>query len=196
MILEFKKMLKRGYIILFVGGILLVTGLVLSLFIVGSFAGQFMRENVVLSKTIVGPSEPVNVILQVNDTSRPVSVALHSSEIESANVSLRESIQDPSGRTVNTNEFSETFFTTFKPNMTGEYTLLISNLGSNHVNIDGVFGFIPSTGSGGNEQAILNLLNSILTGVILFIIGIITLIAGITIVILDRRRGKRRPLTR
>ena len=114
-------MLKRGYIILIIGAGLLVTGLVLSIFSVGSFAGQFMRENIVLSKAIVSPSEPVNVILQVNDTARPVSVALHSSEVESANVSFRESIQDPSGRIVNTNEFSETFFTTFKPNMTGEY---------------------------------------------------------------------------
>jgi hypothetical protein len=191
-------MLKRGYIILIIGAGLLVTGLVLSIFSVGSFAGQFMRENIVLSKAIVSPSEPVNVILQVNDTARPVSVALHSSEVESANVSFRESIQDPSGRIVNTNEFSETFFTTFKPNMTGEYTLLISHLGSNPINIDGVFGFIPFTGSGGNEKANLSSLNSIVTGVIVFIIGIIVLIAGIIIAILDRRREKRRrpPLTR
>jgi hypothetical protein len=82
-------MLKRGYIILIAGGVLLVTGFVLSIFSVGSFAGQFMRENIVLSKTIVSPFEPVNVILQVNDTARSVSVALHS-EVESANVSLRE----------------------------------------------------------------------------------------------------------
>jgi hypothetical protein len=190
-------MLKRGYIILIVGGVLLVTGLVLSIFSVGSFAGQFMRENIVLSKTIVSPSEPVNVKLQVNDTAHPVSVALHSSEVGSSNNSLRESIQDPSGRIVNTNQFSEIFFTTFKPNMTGEYTLLISNLGSNPINIDGVFGFIPFTGSGGNEKVNLSSFNSIVTGIILFIIGIIALIAGIIIAILDRRREKRRrpPLT-
>ena len=30
--------------------------------------------------------------------------------------------------------------------MTGEYTLLISNLGPNDVNIDGIFGFIPFVG--------------------------------------------------
>ena len=189
-------MLKRGYIILIIGGILLVIGLVLSIFSVGSFAGQFMRENTVLSEAIVSPTEPVNVILQVNDTARPVSVALHS-EAESANISLRESIQDPGGRVVNTNEFSETFFTTFKPNMTGEYTLSISNLGFSPVNINGVFGFIPFTAGGGNEQVILSSLNSIVIGVILFIIGIIALIVGIIIAILDRRREKRRPpLTR
>ena len=187
-------MLKRGYIILIAGGVLLVTGFVLSIFSVGSFAGQFMRENIVLSKTIVSPSEPINVILQVNDTARPVSVALRS-EVESANISLRESIRDPNGRIVNTNEFSKDFFTTFKPNTTGEYTLLISNLGPNDVNIDGIFGFIPFVG--GDDQVNLSSLNSIVTGVIIFIVGIIALIAGIIIVILDRRREKRRPpLTR
>ena len=132
-------MIKRGYIILIVGVVLLVTGLVLSIFSVGSFAGQFMRENIVLSKTIVSPSEPVNVILQVNDTARPVSVALHS-EGESANVSLRESIRDPNGRIVNTNEFSKDFFTTFKANTVGKFTLTILNQGSNPVNVDGIFG--------------------------------------------------------
>jgi hypothetical protein len=60
--------------------------------------------------------------------------------LESINVTLRESIRDPNGRIVNTNEFSKDFFTTFKPNMTGEYTLLISNLGPNDVNIDRIFG--------------------------------------------------------
>jgi hypothetical protein len=188
-------MLKRGYIILIAGGVLLVTGFVLSIFSVGSFAGQFMRENIVLSETIVSPSEPVNVILHVNDTTRPVSVALRS-EVESANISLRESIRDPNGRIVNTNEFSKDFFTTFKPNTTGEYTLLISNLGPIDVNIDGIFGFIPFVG-GVDDQVNLSSLNSIVTGVIVFIVGIIALIAGIIIVILDRRREKRRPpLTR
>jgi hypothetical protein len=184
-------MLKRGYIILIAGGVLLVTGLVLSIFSVGSFAGQFMRENIVLSQTIVRPSESIDATLQINDTTRPVSVALHS-EVESANASLRESIRDPNGRIVNSNEFSKDFFTTFKPNMTGEYTLLISNLGLNDVNIDGIFGFIPFVG-GGEDQVNLSSLNSIVTGVIVFIIGIIVLIAGIIIVILDRRREKRRP---
>ena len=98
-----------------------------------------MRENIVLSKTIVSPSESVDATLQVNDTTHPVSVILHSG-LGSANISLRESIRDPNGRIVNTNEFSKDFFTTFKPNITGEYTLLISNLGPNDVNIDRIFG--------------------------------------------------------
>ena len=62
--------------------------------------GQFTRENVVLARLLLEP-------LKVNDTTRPVSVILHSG-LESINVTLRESIRDPNGRIVNTNEFSKT----------------------------------------------------------------------------------------
>jgi hypothetical protein len=168
--------------------------MVISVFSAGSFAGSVYARKHSFSETIVRASESVDATLQVNDITHPVSVILHSG-LESIDVTLRESIRDPNGRIVNTNEFSKDFFTTFKPNMTGEYTLLISNLGPNDVNIDGIFGFIPFVG--GDDQVDLSSLNSIVTGVIVFIIGIIALIAGIIIVILDRRREKRRPpLTR
>jgi hypothetical protein len=168
--------------------------MVVSVFSAGSFAGSIYARKHSFSQTIVRASESVDATLQVNDTTHPVSVILHSG-LESINVTLRESIRDPNGRIVNTNEFSKDFFTTFKPNTTGEYTLLISNLGPNDVNIDGIFGFIPFVG--GDDQVNLSSLNAIVTGVIIFIVGIIALIAGIIIVILDRRREKRRPpLTR
>ena len=177
-------MLKRGYIILIVGGLLLIAGVILSIFSVGSFADQFMQENIVLSQATVRPSESLDAALQINDTARSVSVALHS-EPESTNVTLRETVRDPNGRIINTNEFSKDFVTTFKPNITGEYILLISNLGSNNVNIDGIFGLLPPVGGG------------IITGVILFILGLVALIVGVIFTILDRRREKRRPsLTR
>ena len=169
-------MLKRGDIILIVGGILSIAGVILSIFSVGSFADQFMQENIVLSKATVRPSESLDRALQINDTARSVSVALHS-EPESTNVTLRETVRDPNGRIINTNEFSKDFVTTFKPNITGEYILLISNFGSNNVNIDGIFGFLPLVG-GGNDQDNINSLNMIITGVILFILGIVRTHSG------------------
>jgi hypothetical protein len=150
--------------------------MVISVFSAGSFAGSVYARKHSFSETIVRASESVDATLQVNDITHPVSVILHSG-LESINVTLRESIRDPNGRIVNTNEFSKDFFTTFKPNMTGEYTLLISNLGPNDVNIDGIFGFIPFVG--GDDQVNLSPLNTIITGVILFLIGIIALIAGV-----------------
>ena len=89
-------MLQRGYIILIAGGVLVVAGIVLSIFWAGSFAGQFLQENTIIGQTLVMPLESINATLQVNDISRPISVAL-SFDPQSANVTLRQTVIDPSG---------------------------------------------------------------------------------------------------
>ena len=70
-------MLKRGYIILIAGGALVVAGVVISAVWAGSFVGQFMQENTIIGQAAVEPSETINATLQVNDVSRPISIALH-----------------------------------------------------------------------------------------------------------------------
>ena len=182
-------MLKRGYIILIVGAIMLVTAVVISALSVGSFAGQFMRDNIVISHAAIRPSESVTAILQVNDTRRQVSLALHS-ETESTNAIIRETIRDPISKIVNAKEFPKNYFTTFKPNTTGNYTLTITNLATGIINIDGVFGFLPFVGE--NQQVNSGPLNIITIGAILFFIGIVVLIIGVVFVIVDRRREKNR----
>lgn len=182
-------MLKRGYIILIVGAIMLVTAAVVSALSVGSFAGQFMRDNIIISQASIRPSESVTAILQVNDTRRQVSLALHS-ETESTNATIRETIRDPISKIVNAKEFPKDYFTTFKPNTTGNYTLTITNLGASIINIDGVFGFLPFVGE--NKQVNFSPLNIITIGAILFIMGIVVFITGVVFVIVDRRRDKNR----
>jgi vacuolar-type H+-ATPase subunit I/STV1 len=68
---------------------------------------------------------------------------------------------------------------------------MILNQGSNPVNMDGIFGYIPFVGA--NNQVNLSPLSAIIIGFILFIIGIIAMIIGIVFVIIDRRRENRRP---
>jgi hypothetical protein len=46
-------MLQRGYIILIAGGVLVVAGIVLSIFWAGSFADQFLQENTIIGQTLV-----------------------------------------------------------------------------------------------------------------------------------------------
>ena len=177
-------MLKRGYIILIAGGALVVAGIVISAAWAGPFVGQFMQENSFIDQAAVGPSETINATLQVNDISRPIAAGLHI-EPESANVILRETVRDPGGRVVNTNEFSKEFFTTFKVNSTGKFTLTVSNQGTSPVNVDVLFGYIPFGFVRENNQVDLSPLNGI-------IIGVISLIVGIVFVIIDRRREKQR----
>lgn len=185
-------MLKRGYIILIAGGVLVVAGIVISAAWAGSFVGQFLQENIIIGQAAVEPSESINATLQVNDISRPISTALHF-EPESANVVLRETVRDESGKIVHTNEFSKDFFTTFKVNTAGKFTLRVSNQGTSPVNVDGIFGYIPFGFVGENNQVDLSPLNGIITGIALFVIGVISVIVGLVFVIIDRKRESQRP---
>jgi len=82
--------------------------------------------------------------------------------------------------------FTKQFFTTFKPDISGKYTVTIYNLGHTPVSIGVLAGNLPFVGA--NNQVNLNSFSGIIVGVILTITGIIILIAGVIVLILDRRR--------
>jgi hypothetical protein len=79
---------------------------------------------------------------------------------------------------------SKQFFTTFKPDITGKYTVAIYNLGNSPVSIGVLVGNLPFIGT--NNHVNISFLGGIITGVILTITGIIVLIVAL-VVILDRR---------
>ena len=202
-------MLQRGYIILIIGTALLISGIIISVLWAGSFAGTFMRENTILSGVSIRPAALVNTTIQVTDTSRPVSLAIH---VERSNINggdtsstssnnggggqerqgqilnntLRETVRNPNGLVMTSNEFTKQFFTTFKPDVTGKYTLTVYNLGSRPVSIGVLVGNLPFVGA--NSQPNINFLSGIIAGVSLIIAGIIVLITGVIVLALDRRR--------
>ncbi len=152
---------------------MLIAGIIITIVWAGSFAGTFLRESTIIGQTLVKPSESVNASLQVNNIVRPVSIAVHfkpaattgiSSSPSSNATTLGEIVRDPT-----------------------KYTLTITNLGRESVNVDGIFGYIPFINQ--NNQVNLGSLSGIIAGIILFVVGIITLIVGIVILIVDRRKG-------
>jgi len=212
-------MLQRGYIILIIGAVLVVAGIALTVVYGSSLASLVLRESIILSNVPINPSTSENRTLQITNTEHTLAIALHGKtagsdstqtpppqQQQASNVSIiREEIRDPSGFVVNKNQFNsrssndnfnnnnsnenEDLFTTFKPDVQAQYTLIITNLGPLPVKVGGIFGYIPIIGN--DNQLNLEPLNGIIAGVILFIIGIITLIVGVIIAVLDRRRRKR-----
>ena len=209
-------MLQRGYIILIAGAVFVVAGIALTAVYAISLAGLVLSENVILSDVSINSSASVNRTLQITNTERPISIALHiesekndgggtqTQQQQASNIeNLQEEVRNPSGIIINKNQFNSGsgndddnnnnndggLFTTFRPDVEGEYTLTITNLGSSQVRVGGIFGYLPIIGN--NNQVNLQPLSGIIAGVILFIIGIITLIVGAIITILDRRRKKR-----
>lgn len=86
------------------------------------------------------------------------------------------------------NDFTGRFFSTFKPDITGKYTVTVYNLGHTSVSVGVLVGNLPFVGA--NNQVNLNSLSGIIVGVILSISGIVVLIVGIIVLILDRRRTR------
>jgi len=186
---------------LIIGGALLISGIVISALWAASFAGPFIRENTILNGVSIRPSGLVNTTMQVTDTSRPISLAIHverntnnntsnTGQGQISNNTLRETIRNPNGSVVTSNEFTGQFFNTFKPDIAGKYTITIQNLGNTPVSIGVLAGNLPFVGP--NNQLNMDFFGGIIAGVILAIAGIIVLIAGVIVLILDRKR--RRPL--
>jgi hypothetical protein len=152
-------------------------------------------ENIILSGASVKSGSSVNASTQVIDTSRPISLAIrteHSNGTAIAgqilNNNLRETVRNPNGIIMASNDFTDDFFTMFKPDITGKYTVTVYNLGHTPVSVGVLVGNLPFVGA--NNQVNLNSLSGKIVGVILSITGIIILIAGIIVLILDRSRTR------
>ena len=132
-------MLKRGYIILIAGAVLLISGIVITASSARFFAATIMRENTVSSGVSIRPHASVNAPINVIDTTRPVSVVIHverdigtssttgghigTSSTTGGQVpdnTLRETVLNPNGVIMTNNQFTKQFFTTFKPDIVGK----------------------------------------------------------------------------
>lgn len=167
-----------------------------------------MRDNTIVAKTSIDAGESVDTRIDVRQLDRPVSLAIgidrtgiqhplpSPSQIpptSSLDIRLKEEVKDPNGRVVSSNEFGDSFFTTFRQEVTGVYTITVSNLGIRPVVVSGAFGYIPFIGSDGNLPfgSIMGGewgLGMIIAGGALASIGVVTLIVGAIITIADSRK--------
>src|SRR5438876_4524180 len=179
--------MQRAYIILIIGAAFLITGISVSAIWTSSLVGKITYQNTFLNIVSINPSEAVNAITQISDLNHPLSLVIH---LESnGNHPLRETVRDPNGQIISANEFSNQFLTRLKTDVVGKYILTIKNLGNNPVSVGILFGNLPFVGQ--NNQFNVNLFSGIVAGGILIIFGIIVLITGLIVVLLDRLRGTR-----
>jgi hypothetical protein len=172
-------MLKRGYIILLAGAALVVIGISLTAAYGIGIAGVILNESVILSDVLVDTSNSVNRTLDIINTERPVSIALHA-----------ETINSTDNPVVEQEDGQSDIFTSFRPETDGIYTLSLHNLGADQVKIEGIFGYLPITENSGEIN--LSTVTGLLAGAWVFVIGIGTLVGGTVITVLDRRGDKYR----
>jgi hypothetical protein len=132
--------------------VLLISGIVVSVFWAGSFASSFLRQGLILIDVAIPPSGSANNTIQVTDINHPIALQIHFESHSSNGISvspqngqantttnnntgLREVVVDSTGRILSQNDLTKQSFTTFNPTVPGKYTLIISNLGSNPVKV-------------------------------------------------------------
>jgi hypothetical protein len=192
-------MIRRGYIILIIGGVLFVVGIIIAAIWAIPFASTFLQNNTLINQVSIEPGRSIQATTQVTDVSRPIAVGIHIERPEGL-VRLIETVKDPSGIVVSNNEFSANLFTTFQPQNTGNHILNITNAGAAPVTINAMFGYVPfitsptSTSDEEGGQPLpgvdLSSLSVIIAGGVLTTIGFFTIIAGIVVVVIDSRKRR------
>ena len=193
-------MIRRGYIILIIGGVLFVAGIIIAAAWAIPFGSTFIQENTLINQVSIEPGRSAQATTQVTDVSRLVTVAIHIERPEGI-ARVIESVKDPSGTIVSSNEFSANLFTTFQPQTTGNHILNIRNAGTIPITIYATFGYIPfitaaspptSEVAGQPLPGVdLSSLSVVIVGGVLTTTGFFTIIAGIVIVVIDRRKRSR-----
>lgn len=193
--------MKRGHIILFSGAALLIAGIAISAIWGVSFASTFVRDNTIVAKTTIDAGKSIDAKTDVNQLDRAISLAIGidktGAQASSLDVRLKETITDPNGKVVSANEFGDSFLTSFKPEVTGVYTVTVTNLGTKPVGISGAFGVMPFMGADGkpNMSAMMEGqgLGMIIIGGVLAAAGVVTLVIGGIITAIDSREKSNIP---
>jgi hypothetical protein len=179
--------MKRGYIVLLAGTGSFIIGILIFL-IFAELRGAtdpLLMEDIVQVNQTVGPYESVQISGHRTNTQSNFSLIISS---EPSDVILRAQIRDPKGKTISINEFRDQFFGSFKPESAGDYVAVISNRGASPATVEAMLSQIPVFAE--NDENQLSFLYGILVGMILAIIGILFLVGGGVILIIDKRRSK------
>lgn len=185
-------MLKRGYIILIVGAIMFFSGIIISIVWASSFFSAFLSQTVFLADISIPPSSSVNNTLQINDLEHPILLQVHfenndgDDDNNDTTTQIREIVLDPNGNILSQNNISKEFSTTVKPSIQGKYTLSLHNYGNVSASIGGAFGSVQFMNQ--NNQVSFGLFSGVIVGAILIVLGILTLLIGLIVAIMDRRK--------
>lgn len=91
----------------------------------------------------------------------------------------------PDNKTLLDSPFTENKAMNAHPAVSGTYKLTVTNTGGSSIRVDVVFGHLP--GAGPQDSIWLTTFGGVVVGIIIITIGVIVMIAGGVIVIIDRR---------
>ncbi len=193
--------MERGHAILVGGAVLIVAGIAVAAVGGASFASSFLANNTVVGRTTIQPGQAVTERTDVSQLDRQLvlTVSIDKSSyngLSPPGARLQETIVDPTGKTVSSNEFGDSFVTSVRPDVTGTYAVTITNLGTNPVSVGGTFGYMPMIGPNGQPdiKALTGGgLGMLIAGGLISVAGIVVLIVGGIITVADSRAHHKTP---
>lgn len=181
--------MQKGYRLLVLSGILFVTSVSIS-FVWGiTFSGLFIANNqgLLANQVTLSPLHAYNTSIYIDSIDRPLTIAMDS--INNDQPKLREIVTGPSGEVISNSTFQKTYFSTIKPNKTGEYELAVvqlENKSRDDATLYVLFGVLPFLKENGELE--WSVFTGLIVGIFLFVGGIFFLVAGLFISFRDRHR--------
>ncbi len=181
--------MQRGYRILVVSAILFATSASFS-FVWGiTFSGLFIANNqgLLANQITLSPLHAYNTSIYIDSIDRPLTIAMDS--INKEHPKLQEIVTGPSGEVISNSTFQKTYFSTIKPNKTGEYELAVVQLENkprDNATLYVLFGVLPFLKENGELE--WSVFTGLIVGIFLFVGGIFFLSAGLFISFRDRNR--------
>ncbi len=186
--------LKLGQKLLLAGAVLLAIGIV---FVVTTFVmiGQSSYSFSTYTQTFSAGESHTNEIEAQAGTNMTVSV-----EVQPSEVPMQLEIRQPGGHiTISNTSFNDRISTTFTPEVNGDYSIIVTNIGSEQASVNMLAGsnpFFASEGSDGNnqqQQANIAFGAMAISGPILGGIGFIVIVIGAIVYFVRDRRQTRHP---
>lgn len=134
--------MRRKHIILIVSSMLLVAGISITI----SYSSNEMSlsdQNTLIENGVISPNESQSAV-KVAKAGQNMQLAVH---YPLFGVPINAKIKDPNGIVVsdiNSTSYDRELFTTFTPEISGEYTVTITNLGSESVPVHVLFSNIQN----------------------------------------------------
>jgi glucose uptake protein GlcU len=176
--------LQRGYKLLIIGGGALAVGIILTAVIFLTFKQTSFNINTGFD--IISPRKSIFKTSEVNRGEKmAIGISSKPSEIP-MNLQI---IERPGLAKIMDVNFTGSLFNSFVPTKDGEDTILITNLGSQQVTANTFFGNSNFFDASGHPKIFMGA--AALSGVFLSFAGVIILIIGGIILLIDRRKAKR-----
>ena len=148
--------LQHRYASLFSGVILCIAGLTIFTYLSPSdlLTPGFVRDGMAIQSQQILPNEPLSGSISVTNLDHDISIFVNKPTSE---ISLKAEIKDPNGMTVRNVDISKSLQATFRPEILGQYTIIITNLGSKATMISAYYGHnLPETST--NTETMLGYL--------------------------------------